>query len=141
MKAIIKLGLASLAIASLASCSTVQGFLGDSSSSSVAVQSGATKTEAPTAKISLKETKDNQVKAIIYTTYNGNPNGSVKLQWKAPKGTVCGSTSFPINKYGEKNDKTWATVKTVQGGKECKGTWTANVVYAGKVIATDSVTV
>ena len=57
------------------------------------------------------------------------------------KGSKCYDTSFPITKYGEKNDKTWASVEIKQGKKYCSGEWTANVVFDGNVIASDSLTV
>lgn len=154
MKNIIKFGAISLTVAALASCSTF-GFGDDSKAadanttdtsatdSTQTVQANpdasSSETSTPVSKISLKQTGD-QIKATIYTTYNNNPNGSVDLQWKAPEGTKCYSTSFPITKYSEENDMTWATVETKQGKNECKGDWTANVEFDGKIIATDTIT-
>ncbi|WP_395167435.1 outer member lipoprotein TUL4/LpnA [Francisella salimarina] len=146
MKKIIKLSLLSLSIAGLASCSTVAGEnsaaqdQATQASDATAVQDSTTST-APTAKIKLKKTNQDDIKATIYTTYNNNPQGSVRLQWQAPEGSKCYDTSFPITKYAEKNDKTWATVEIKQGNKYCSGKWTANVLFDKQVIATDSITV
>ena len=98
-------------------------------------------TTAPTAKVNLTNQANDTLKAKIYTTYNNNPEGSVKLQWDAPKGTGCHDTSFPISKYGETNDMTTASVNLNQGDKFCEGTWNVNVVFNGETIATDSVVV
>ena len=89
----------------------------------------------------MKQNSNDQIVATVYTNYNNNPEGSVKLQWTAPKGTSCYDTSFPIAKYGEKNDKTWASVEIKQGDKFCKGDWTANVTFDKDVIATDTISV
>lgn len=152
MKKIIKLGVISLSIAGLAGCSTL-GLGGNEGATDFQTSAQATSADAandastdstivsdPTAKVSLKKNED-QIKATMYTTYNNNPQGSVKLEWKAPKNSGCYDTSFPITKYGEKNDMTWATVEIKQGDKYCSGDWTANVVYDGNVIASDSITV
>ncbi|WP_265658906.1 outer member lipoprotein TUL4/LpnA [Francisella philomiragia] len=145
MKKIIKLSLLSLSIAGLASCSTVSGDKSAAqdqapqASDATAVQASAS--TAPTAKIKLKKTNQDDIKATIYTTYNNNPQGSVRLQWQAPEGSKCHDTSFPITKYAEKNDKTWATVEIKQGNKYCSGKWTANVLFDKQVIASDSITV
>lgn len=143
---IIKLSLLSLSIAGLASCSTVSGDKpaaqdqAAQASDATAVQASTAST-APTAKIKLKKTNQDDIKATIYTTYNNNPQGSVRLQWQAPEGSKCHDTSFPITKYAEKNDKTWATVEIKQGNKYCSGKWTANVLFDKQVIASDSITV
>lgn len=130
MKNIIKFGAITMTVAALASCSTF-GFGDDSKSANTSDSANDTQTvqvnpdavsadsSTPVSKISLKQDGD-QLKATIYTTYNNNPNGSVKLQWKAPKGTKCYDTSFPITKYGEKNDMTWATVQVKQGKMNVK---------------------
>ncbi|MED7818679.1 MULTISPECIES: TUL4 family lipoprotein [unclassified Francisella] len=150
MKNILKLSAISLAVIGLASCSTL-GFdskdAKDSQSQQTADQAKTQETTtvsgttAPTASIKLKKNSQDQIVAKIYTTYNNNPQGSVKLQWEAPKGTKCYDTSFPITKYSDKKDKTWASVEIKQGKTYCHGTWTANVVFDKNVIATDSITV
>ncbi|API86253.1 TUL4 family lipoprotein [Francisella uliginis] len=155
MKNIVKLSAISLAVIGLASCSTL-GLDSDKdakdSQNQPATQDKAQETAttkeavasasaAPTATISLKKNTQDQIVATIYTTYNNNPQGSVKLQWQAPKDTKCYNTSFPITKYSDKKDKTWASVEIKQGNKYCHGTWTANVVFDKNVIATDSITV
>jgi surface antigen len=155
MKKIVKLSLITLSIAGLAGCSTFGWDSKDASSaqsdSSQAAEQTASSASAdststaavsdPTAKISLKKNDQDQIIATIYTSYNNNPQGSVKLQWKAPEGSNCYDTSFPITKYGDKNDKTWASVEIKQGDKYCTGKWTANVVYKDSVLASDSLTV
>ncbi len=149
MKNIMKLSLITLSFAALSGCSTVSSTLGfggkssdnaNTSETAKAPEVGAD-SSAPTAKVSLKQNDKDQVVATIYTNYNKNPEGSIKLLWKAPEGTVCYDTSFPITKYGEKNDKTWASVEIKQGDKFCKGDWTANVMFNKGVIATDTVLV
>ena len=145
MKKIIKLSLLSLSIAGLASCSTL-GLGGSDDSKAPAkdtAEQAATSTAVakPTAKINLKKLGQDKIKATVYTTYNNNLQGSVRLQWQAPKGSKCNDTSFSITKYAEKNDKTWATVTVKQGNNYCAGKWTANVVYDKEVIASDSINV
>lgn len=150
MKNIMKLGFITLSVAALAGCSTISSTLGwgESSNDTSAKTSEATKapevssdSSAATAKVSLKQNDKDQIVATVHTSYNNNPEGSVKLQWKAPKGTSCYDTSFPIAKYGEKNDKTWASVEIKQGDKFCKGSWTANIVFDKDIIATDTISV
>ncbi|AJC49503.1 hypothetical protein IB642_03330 [Allofrancisella guangzhouensis] len=145
MKKVVKLGVFSLSVMALASCSTLEsdnlGATNSQNKDKATEVSSSSKAAAPTAKVSLKQSSQGKIVAIIVTNYNNNPEGSVKLQWKAPSGTSCYDTSFPITKYGEKNDKTWASVETKQGGNYCKGTWSANVVYGKNVIATDSITI
>jgi predicted lipoprotein len=149
MKNIIKFGAITMTVAALASCSTFgddtkpannDGVANDTQTVQVDPNAVNTDSSTPVAKVSLKQDGD-QLKATIHTTYNNNPNGSVKLQWKAPEGTKCYDTSFPITKYGEKNDMTWATVQLKQGKYECKGDWTANVEFDGNIIATDTLSV
>lgn len=146
MKKIIKLSLLSLSIAGLASCSNLGLYRSDDSKAltkDTAEQAATTSTAVakPTAKINLKKLDHGKIKATVYTTYNNNPQGSVRLQWQAPEGSKCHDTSFSITKYAEKNDKTWATVTVKQGNNYCDGTWTANVVYDKEVIASDSINV
>ena len=94
---------------------------------------------APISTIVLKQVDKDNIKATIKTTYNNNPKGSVKLQWQSPVGSKCYNTTFPITKYKESNDKTWASVKIKQGKILCKGEWTANVIFDNRVIGTDSI--
>lgn len=145
MKKIIKLSLLSLSIAGLASCSNLGLCRSDDSKAPAkdTAEQAATSTAVakPTAKINLKKLGQDKIKATVYTTYNNNPQGSVRLQWQAPEGSKCHDTSFSITKYAEKNDKTWATVTVKQGNNYCDGTWTANVVYDKEVIASNSINV
>ena len=148
MKKIIKLSILSLSIAGLASCSALD--LGSSDDVKASDKGAAAATQAtakqtgvskPTAKISLKKLDQDKIKAAVCTTYNNNPQGSVRLQWQAPEGSKCHDISFPITKYAEKNDKTWATVTVKQGTNYCSGKWIANVVYGKEVIASDSINI
>ena len=91
MKNIIKYSALVLSVAGLASCSTL-GLGGDENSSAQEQTTANATTDAvstevsdPTAKISLKKNDQDQIIATIYTSYNNNPQGSVKLQWDAPK--------------------------------------------------------
>ena len=144
MEVIMKLSLVTFSFAALAGCSTLG--MGDSSGSAnvsktAKVPEVSADSSVPTAKVSLKQNNNNQIVATIYSNYNNNPEGSIKFQWKAPKGTSCYDTSFPITKYGEKNDKTWASVEAKQGGKLCKGIWTANVMFDKDIIANDTISI
>ena len=135
----------SLSVVALASCSTLG--LGDESKSdsNMKVPSKSEKkladndAGAPISTIVLKQVDKDNIKATIKTTYNNNPKGSVKLQWQSPVGSKCYNTTFPITKYKESNDKTWASVKIKQGKILCKGEWTANVIFDNRVIGTDSI--
>ncbi|ABO47056.1 outer member lipoprotein TUL4/LpnA [Francisella tularensis] len=149
MKKIIELSLLSLSIAGLASCSTLglggsddaKASAKDTAAAQTATTEQAAAVSKPTAKVSLNKLGQDKIKATVYTTYNNNPQGSVRLQWQAPEGSKCHDTSFPITKYAEKNDKTWATVTVKQGNNFCSGKWTANVVYDKEVIASDSINI
>ena len=150
MKNTVKLSAIVLSVAGLASCSTLGLDQNDSSSNqdqhTVVVSTDKATTDskeasAPTSEITIKKNSDDQIVANITTDYNGNPQGSVRLQWQAPEGSKCYDTNFPITKYGETNDKTHASVEVKQGSSYCSGTWTANVLYDNNVIASDSVTV
>ncbi|ALB01934.1 membrane protein [Francisella persica ATCC VR-331] len=145
MKKIIKFSLLSLSISGLSSCSILGLYCSDDSKAPAkdTAEQAATSTALakPTAKINLKRLGQDKIKATVYTTYNNNLQGSVRLQWQVPEGSKCHDTSFPITKYAEKNDKTWATVTVKQGNNYCVGKWTANVVYDKEVIASDSINV
>ena len=127
MKKITQLGILLGAAAALSSCATVSEYSGGMIKDT---------SNAPTAKVKLSK-KSDKITAKIYTTYNNNEGGSVSLNWDAPKG--CYDTKFPITKYGETNDMTMASVNVKQGSKYCSGTWTANVMFDGDVIASDSI--
>ena len=154
MKNLTKLILGVSSLSLLASCSTMgandtvakpepmkaESTIVKSESMKTETVKADSKTMAPTAKIALQKSGD-EIIAIIHTTYNNNPEGSVQLHWKAPKDTTCYNTSFPITKYGETNDKTWAAVELKQGNKYCAGKWSASVEFQGKSIATDSINI
>jgi len=97
--------------------------------------------DLPKATITVEQNDLNQLVATIFTTYNGNGEGSVDLQWDAPAGTNCYDTQFPITKYSEDNDRTWASVSLEQGGKFCEGEWVARVIHDGETIASYSIDV
>lgn len=127
-----------VSVLALSSCATTDS--DTSVPNSDTVKNTSTDATTPTAKVNLTQ-KDDKLVAKIYTTYNNNPEGSVKLQWDAPKGTGCYDTSFPISKYSETHDMTTASVNLKQGDKFCNGTWNVNVLFNKNVIATSSVEV
>jgi len=137
MKKSIKISALLISILTMTGCATVSTMGKDDPATDTSV----TDTKAPTAKVSLDTSSHDQIIATIHTTYNGNPEGSVNLKWTAPKGSGCYSTEFPITKYGDTNDMTWASVELKQGDKYCSGTWTASVVNNGDDIATTSVNI
>lgn len=135
MKKYIKISALLISILAVTGCATVSTTGMDADKSTDAPVAAVADTKAPTAKLSLDTNSHDQIIATIHTTYNGNPEGSVNLKWTAPKGSGCYSTEFPITKYGETNDMTWASVELKQGDKYCTGTWSATVVNNGDDIA------
>jgi hypothetical protein len=136
MKKITAISALLVSVLALSSCATTDS--DTSAPNSDTVKNTSTETKTPTARVDLTPNGDKLV-AKIYTTYNNNPEGSVRLQWDAPKGTGCYDTSFPISKYGETKDMTTASVSLKQGNKFCSGTWNVNVLFDKKIIATSSV--
>ena len=61
----------------------------------------------PTSNVALKQ-KGQKLMATIVTNWNLQPQGYLYLNWKAPARSGCISSHFPIAKYKETNDKTWA---------------------------------
>jgi predicted small secreted protein len=140
MKKSIKISALLISILAMTGCATVSTMGKDEPTTATAVtNTSATDTKAPTAKVSLDTNSHDQIIATIHTTYNGNPEGSVSLKWTAPKDSGCYSTEFPITKYGETKDLTWASVELKQGDKYCGGTWTASVVNNGSDLATTNI--
>jgi len=138
MKKITAISALLVSVLALSSCATTDS--DTSAPNSDTVKNTSTDVTTPTAKVKLTPKGDKLV-AKVYTTYNNNPEGSVRLQWDAPKGTGCYDTSFPISKYSETNDMTTASVSLKQGDKFCNGTWNVNILFDKKVIATSSVEV
>lgn len=143
MNKTLKLSFLLTSLLALAGCSTLGGDDKSKDTNNDGSQAVATTstTGEPTAKVKLSKNNKDEIIAKIWTTYNGNPEGSVKLHWQAPTGTGCYDTQFPITKYGETKDMTWATVELKQGNKYCTGNWTASVMFDGKAIATDSINI
>ena len=145
MKNTIKISTLLASVLILASCSTITE--GDNATppqdtdSTTATATSTATTEAPTATVKLSENSHDEIYAVIHTTYNGNPEGSVELKWTAPKDSGCYNTEFPITKYGEDNDMTWATVEIKQGDKYCSGTWTADIMYNNQSIASNTINI
>ncbi len=141
MKNTIKISTLLASVLILAGCSTITE--GDNATPPQDTDSttATATTEAPTATVKLSENSHDEIYAVIHTTYNGNPEGSVELKWTAPKDSGCYNTEFPITKYGEDNDMTWATVEIKQGDKYCSGTWTADIMYGNQSIASDTINI
>ncbi|MFZ9034671.1 MAG: TUL4 family lipoprotein [Francisellaceae bacterium] len=87
---------------------------------------------SPSAKVVLLA-KGQRLIAKIYTNWNGAKQGQLKLHWIAPPESNCISTTFPIMKYKETHDYSWAyrTLNVTIGGKpaHCSGEWQAEVIY------------
>ncbi|AIT10284.1 hypothetical protein LO80_04390 [Candidatus Francisella endociliophora] len=85
--------------------------------------------DKPTASVNLKYKADtHEIDAKLITNWNGAPQGTIYLTWKAPKQTNCYSTSFPITKFKETQDYTVDTQSVLNDDKVCKGKWTAVIV-------------
>ncbi|MDE5039614.1 TUL4 family lipoprotein, partial [Francisella tularensis subsp. holarctica] len=68
----------------------------DTAAAPTATTEQAAAVSKPTAKVSLNKIGQDKIKATVYTAYNNNPQGSVRLQCQAPEGSKCHDTSFPI---------------------------------------------
>ena len=95
-------------------------------------------TETPTTKglpsSSIKlSAKDGRLVAKLYTNWNGAKQGSLKLHWIAPSQSHCISTTFPIMKYKESMDYSWAyrtlEHESADGSIACPGVWQVEVLY------------
>ena len=86
----------------------------------------------PTAEVKLNIQGDRLI-AKIWTFWNGAKQGELFLRWAAPKTSNCISTTFPITKYKETRDYSWAyrTLDHTPQGVDliCPGLWQAQVVY------------
>ena len=83
-----------------------------------------------TAKVTLIN-KGDIIRAKIITTWNGHKQGYLKLHWIAPT-KRCVSSSFPIMKYNDQKDYTWAE-HTIDS-KRCAGNWKAEVLTRDNTI-------
>lgn len=89
-------------------------------------------TTLPTSTVKLSA-KDGRLTAKLYTDWNGAKQGTLRLHWIAPGESHCMSTTFPIMKYKEASDYSWA-YRTLQhesadGSIACPGVWKAEVLY------------
>ena len=82
------------------------------------------------AKVTLIN-KGDVIRAKIITTWNGHKQGYLKLRWIAPT-KYCVSSSFPIMKYNDQKDYTWAE-HTIDS-KRCAGNWKAEVLTKDNTI-------
>ena len=86
----------------------------------------------PHSKVKLS-IKDDRLIAKLYTDWNDAQQGDLKLHWIAPKGSHCISTVFPIMKYKETRDYSWAyrTLDYADKGQTlyCSGLWSVEVIY------------
>lgn len=77
--------------------------------------------------------KDGRLVAKIYTDWNDAKQGDLKLHWIAPSQSHCMSTTFPIMKYKEASDYSWAyrtlEHQSADGAIACPGMWKAEVLY------------
>ena len=106
--------------------------LSNTNTASSAQTSSNSKDEKPTAKVKLNIQGDRLI-AKIWTFWNGAKQGELFLRWAAPKTSNCISATFPIQKYKETRDYSWAyrtLDHTPQGANlVCPGLWQAQVVY------------
>lgn len=99
-------------------------------SAPASVTSNSSSLPSSTVKLSAK---DGRLVAKIYTDWNGAKQGDLKLHWVAPSQSHCVSTTFPIMKYKEASDYSWAyrtlAHQSANGSVSCPGLWKAEVVY------------
>lgn len=88
-------------------------------------------TDVPNSRVQLTVEGDRLI-ARMWTNWNGAQQNALFLKWVAPKNSGCISTTFPIQKYGETNDYSWAyrTLDVGSGNNQvyCSGTWQAQVI-------------
>lgn len=100
--------------------------------------------DQPTATLKItRSNKKNEIKANIVTSWNGSPQGSIYLNWKAPEETSCYNTSFPITKFNDIEDYTTDFESIASDNVVCTGTWTATVTNKANdsELASDSITI
>lgn len=92
----------------------------------------ASSSSLPSSTVKLSA-KDGRLIAKIYTDWNGAKQGALKLHWVAPSESHCMSRTFPIMKYKEASDYSWAyrtlSHQSANGAMACPGVWKAEVVY------------
>ncbi len=85
--------------------------------------------DKPTATLNLNyQSESHEIEAKIITNWNGAPQGTIYLTWRAPKDTNCYSTSFPITKFKDVQDYTVDNQSVFSDDKVCDGIWTATIV-------------
>lgn len=86
----------------------------------------------PQSKVKLS-IKGDRLIAKLYTDWHDAQQGDLKLHWIAPKNSHCISTVFPIMKYKENRDYSWAyrTLDYTSKGQalHCSGLWTVEIIY------------
>jgi hypothetical protein len=100
--------------------------------------------DQPTATLKItRNNKKNEIKASIVTNWNGVPQGSIYLNWKAPEETSCYNTSFPITKFKDIEDYTTDLESIASDNVICTGTWTATITNKAddSELASDSITI
>ena len=104
----------------------------DSSGSSECSEGKSQSNILPSTEVKLI-LKDNRIIAKLHTDWNGSKQGDLKLHWTAPKGSQCVSTIFPIMKYKDRRDYSWAYRTVDHNAKglavNCSGLWKAEVMY------------
>ncbi|WP_119344215.1 TUL4 family lipoprotein [Facilibium subflavum] len=77
--------------------------------------------------------KDDRLIAKLYTNWNSAKQGTLQLHWIAPPNSQCISTTFPIMKYKENRDYSWAYRTLDHNAKglnvSCAGLWQVEVIY------------
>ncbi|AEI35371.1 TUL4 family outer member lipoprotein LpnB [Francisella salina] len=127
----------------LASCSTYNNFIDKLYSSDDSIQVNPddnldnpdqedrqdSSEDKPTASLNMiYKPESHEIEAKIITNWNGAPQGTIYLTWRAPKDTNCYSTSFPITKFKDAQDYTVDNQSVLSDDKVCDGVWTATVV-------------
>ncbi|MEY8766663.1 MULTISPECIES: TUL4 family outer member lipoprotein LpnB [Francisella] len=127
----------------LASCSTYNNFIDKLYSSDDSIQVNPddnldnpdqedrqdSSEDKPTASLNMSyKPESHEIEAKIITNWNGAPQGTIYLTWRAPKDTNCYSTSFPITKFKDAQDYTVDNQSVLSDDKVCDGVWTATIV-------------
>ncbi|WP_116962989.1 TUL4 family lipoprotein [Fastidiosibacter lacustris] len=100
-------------------------------------------TNLPSSNVKLS-IKGDRLIAKVYTNWNGAKQGDLRLHWIAPTDPHCLSSTFPIMKYKENNDYSWAyrtfEHNSANGTSSCYGTWKAEVLYKPTKVVIGSAT-
>lgn len=142
--AMIAAGFANVA---LADTSTAAVTTATTATPAVTTQTTGTSSTAPayqsqtTSSINIAP-RDKLIVATVVTHWDPKASDSLSIQWTAPQGSYCQSSSFPITQGSNLNHDTyWAyrtVVHTTANGNTvtCQGHWTAQVVNGtGQVLA------